>query len=449
MSKWIRLLIGLLLMVLVRGREMRCDQMYSVDQCWSPDTYNDDRNCLYCLITGQRILTGERITIFTLIFDKRGNRVDLKMDYVEFYGGVIKKMPQLVQKNLSQPIEGVKLRMTRTEVLNEEFFGSSCRYWKDFKSSYNNELSVEGSAFKNCRNLEHLYLTDNQLQSLPFDAFFGLSRLIRLDLWSEGLTVWHLKWSQDLVNLEVLDLRWNKLQEIPEEALDTLIKLKKLTLTGNEIDTITKRMFQHNQQLELLDLSLNKIKRIQLGSFQHLSALNALNLEGNNCTNAEFIKKTSVKIAEGLTSCYPTKLTTCLIPDIQNGFVISTDDNSTQIVGDSVENFESVKVVCHPTYQLFHDKSKPTAIGCFEQKWQDQWPQCHSKLTLFLVCCYHPIYFILHRILFLPRTHRTNHHVCLQTKRPRISLHWPPAAGHDRHYSLSHWLRGPCASFQS
>ena len=378
-------------MVAVRGREMRCDEMYSVNQCWSPDTYNDDQNCLYCLITDQRMSTSERITIFTPIFDNRGNRVDLKMDFVEFYGGSIRKMPQLVQKNLSQPIEGVKLRMTRTKVLSEEFFGSSCSDLKDFKSSINNELSVEGSAFKNCRNLEHLYLTDNQLQSLPFDAFFGLSRLIRLDLWSEGLTVWHSKWSQDLVNLEVLDLRWNKLQEIPEEALDTLIKLKKLTLTGNDIDTITKRMFQNNPKLQSLDLSLNKIKRIQMGSFQHLSALIALNFEGNNCTNAEFVKETSIKIAEGLTSCYPTKLTTCLIPDIPNGFVISTDDNSTQIVGDFIENFESVEVVCQPTYQLFHDKAKPTAIGCFEQKWQDQWPQCLSEYTLFLDCYYHPL----------------------------------------------------------
>ena len=380
MYEWFTLLGFLRLIVAVRGNDVNCDEIVYGKFCWNSDTHSVT-NCWRCVIKNKYISTNDDSTT---ISGKLANGSHVNVEYVEFEGGIITKMPPLLQKTTKRQITQIELTTTKIIVLKSEFFmnWTNLKYFaisrnENIKYSDHNKLSVEGFAFTNCTSLEYLLFYKNNLQSIPFDAFFGLNRLIGLDLWDEKLTVWHSEWLQDLVNLEILNLSENQLQKIPDEALDTLVNLKKLSLYFNRIEIITRSMFQYNDQLELLDLRQNLLKSIQIGTFQHLSKLIWLKLDNNSCINRIFIYRTPAEIAEALILCYPT---TCLIPAILNGFVISTTDNSTQIIGDSIKNLNSVKVVCNSTYQMFYDKANQTANRCVEQEWKkEQWPQCHSK----------------------------------------------------------------------
>ena len=85
--------------------------------------------------------------------------------------------------------------------------------------------------------------------------------------------------------------------------------------------------------------------------------------------------KTTHEIANALAPLYP-----CEIPVIPNGHVMSLDDNSTQIPGVSLEDFESVKVVCNSIYSLLHVKDSQTANRCLDGEWINRkWPKCRCE----------------------------------------------------------------------
>ena len=324
MREWIRPLIWLLLMVAVRRAQRDCDEVIYRNICWNTSTRTADNGCWLCEMLNSYMSSPETKQLAGNIY--------YHLEMVEIYGSGVARLPELTQlfQNSKHVIQQVILIQTYTSVLNAEFFGNNCRNLKYFMSDNIYLLSVEGSAFKNCTSLENLSFNAYSIRSIPFDAFFALHRLIRLEIRDGSLTVWHPEWFQDLMNLEELDLRHNQLQEIPEEAFVRLTKLKKLNLMRNEVKTITKKMFELNSQLEVLNLEHNWIKNIQVGSFQNLQKIVKLYLWQNICTNNTFLHKTSTDIAEGLTSCYPTA---CIIPVIPNGFVIRTEDNSTQTPG--------------------------------------------------------------------------------------------------------------------
>ena len=120
-----------------------------------------------------------------------------------------------------------------------------------------------------------------------------------------------------------------------------------------------------------------QIETIQVGTFKHLNKLTDLDLSNNNCADHQVESKTAAEVAEDLAPCHPT---TCLIPTIPNGSVISADDNSTQTPGDSFEPLNSTKVVCDPSHSLIHEKQIQKDYVRLSKGWQDQeWSKCQSE----------------------------------------------------------------------
>ena len=284
-------------------------------------------------------------------------------------------MPIIAQERFSALVMEVTLTRTETKVINAEFFSNN----KDLtvlEIVENEGLSVEGLAFENCSSLVSLHFDHNNLRTIPLDAFHGMQQLLKLDLNVEGLTVIEPVWFQDLMNLKVLDLDGNQLEEIPDEAFDSLPELERLYLSENKIESVSGRMFQNNVKLTTLKIRENQIKKIQADSFQQLS-LSQLDLRSNVCINETFVDQNSTVIAEGLMACVPI---TCIVPNITNGFVISTEDNSTISPGDIIEDLTPVKVRCDATFLLFHDKANQTENSCLASGWQDpEWPTCQSQ----------------------------------------------------------------------
>ena len=231
---------------------------------------------------------------------------------------------------------------------------------------------MKSLTFQNCVSLEALYLNDNKISVIPIDAFLYLHELVKLSLDKNWLAMIHPAFFRDMHKLQELGLSDNKLTEIPNNAFHHLVKLKELDLHDNKIATITKNMFEQNVLLDSLNLNNNKIKAIQIGSFRHLGYMTYLNLGSNYCIDDNFRGKFAQKIAEGLSSCYPTN---CMIPRISYGRVVRVDDNSRQTSGVFVELNMSVKLVCRQNYSTIEFMNL-----CEKSGWKErEWPECESE----------------------------------------------------------------------
>ena len=371
----LQLLALLILCAAVRGKEVECDQVHYDYNCWTSEN-NYFNYCGICVINNQEVSNSDEVL---LISNTHENGTVADVEFVRFHGGEIAKMSKIIHKTNSKQILQVQLWETKTQVLNEQFFGNAAENLTQFKSLENN-LSVKDFAFQNCKNLEHLDLSHNKITSIAPNAFRGLQKLIQLNLSANELSSMLNGWFYELGNLEVLDLGANQLEEIPKNSFNSLIRLKELFLFTNRIEIISKNLFKHNEQLQTINLWDNKIKQIQSGSFAHLNQLTELTLGRNECTNQKFIHKTPEEIAKGLTACYPKTESACVIPQISNGHIVSIDDNLTQVPGDFFESTGSVKVVCNSSFIQIHDKANQTTNRCVKDKWEDfQWPTCHSR----------------------------------------------------------------------
>ena len=370
MLKWLRLAVWLLLSAAVSGREVECDHVDGyIFRCWNSPTH-DFVVCWGCTIYNQQISELE-----VSIAPKHRNGTDFDVELVLFSGGDLTKMPKVIHKNTEKQIFNVGLRRTNNRVLNAQFFGNGAQHLVNFQSQYNDILSVEASAFRNCAALEALGLDDNGISTISSDAFRGLHKLVWLNLDSNKLTAINENLFDDLGNLEVLNLSKNQLTEITDTAFKNLPKLKKLLLDHNKVEIVTRRMFQHNLKLQEIYLQYNQLRVIQSRSFAHLGKLSWLYLHKNKCTNNDFQDTNPEEILAALAGCLPT---ICLIPLIPNGYIVSAEDNAPQTVGDSSEEYKPVKVVCLPSFLLFHDKETQPNNSCVDDNWtNEKWPECY------------------------------------------------------------------------
>lgn len=376
MVEWLRLFPFLLLCVAVQGSELECDVVNYVNFCWQSETQHSDRGCWHCQIKSPQINTNETLRIS----GKLKNGTDVNVEHIIFFRSTITKIPNLVQKLTNQQIVDVNFFELGPTKLNSQLFEDYCEPLKAVVYT-RNYSPVEGSAFQNCTNLEKLNLGFNQLSSIPFDAFYGLHKLIQLNLEENNLKEINPKWFEHLENLQNFNLNNNYLEEIPNGVFNKLTKLKTLELNDNSLISIRWKMFEQNTFLETISIYGNRIQRIEQNSFRHLSELTMLDLRYNTCINMVFKNETIAEIADALTPCKQS----CIIPAIQNGNVRSVEDDSVQTPGDSLENSNSVKVYCNHSFQLFHDKANHTANKCLKD-WEDpEWPTCQSELKLIFI----------------------------------------------------------------
>uniref|UniRef100_A0A8R1DVD3 Chaoptin n=1 Tax=Caenorhabditis japonica TaxID=281687 RepID=A0A8R1DVD3_CAEJA len=124
--------------------------------------------------------------------------------------------------------------------------------------SFNRIKHISPRVFENLKNLESLFLQNNQLAHFP--SLFRLEKLRHL----------------------MLDN--NQIQKIDNFSLIDLPKLQHLSMAGNEIDLINENMFgaSISSELKSLNLAHNKISSISSRSFSDLDNLQQLRLSHNN-----------------------------------------------------------------------------------------------------------------------------------------------------------------------
>ena len=143
--------------------------------------------------------------------------------------------------------------------------------------------------------MRELYLSHNQLTSVPTAALQNIQHLTVLDL-SEN----HFKnlsaedfWN---INSDLQDLRLSGcgLYSLADDAFKGLGLLLRLDLTNNGLHEVPGQSFQHLPRLEELQIGRNKIQTLQSGDFSFLRNLKVFSVEG--CR----LGKNSLVLEEGL-----------------------------------------------------------------------------------------------------------------------------------------------------
>ncbi|XP_043198319.1 TLR4 interactor with leucine rich repeats-like [Amphibalanus amphitrite] len=162
------------------------------------------------------------------------------------------------------------------------------------------------------KELEHLDLSDNRLESVEPGSFAQQGRLHELRLGNNRLAQLEGSELQGLLQLRVLDLSGNQLQELPAGLLEPVslleelnlaenqlqwlpaasvagaVSLRRLRLADNQLQQLPAAALAQLPQLLSLDLSFNQLRRLRAGELaQTRAGLVQLNLEGNRLEQLE------------------------------------------------------------------------------------------------------------------------------------------------------------------
>lgn len=122
--------------------------------------------------------------------------------------------------------------------------------------SNNSLASWPERIFEKC-NIVTLFLHHNRLSDLDTYAFYGLSKLQRLDL------------------------SYNSIAKLEEGVFNPLINLDELHMEFNHIQVVDKQLFAHNTLLRQLYVQNNSIDLIDASAFNSLAILSTLQIDNN------------------------------------------------------------------------------------------------------------------------------------------------------------------------
>jgi hypothetical protein len=133
----------------------------------------------------------------------------------------------------------------------------------------------------------------NSIDKLPADAFAGLAFLEYLDLRENTLKEIDPSVFRDgMAHLSHLYLNDNQLNSIPYSQLSALKRMKVLDLSYNRISKMVHPQLESETKnvrisLDVLRLDYNQIDLLPPGSFQHFQKVNKTYLNGNPITVIE------------------------------------------------------------------------------------------------------------------------------------------------------------------
>lgn len=139
---------------------------------------------------------------------------------------------------------------------------------------------IEENTFSGLKNLRNLVLASNELITLHEHAFDQVTSLEFLYLFDNLLEEIPAA-LKVLVNLKHLYLSDNEIETLEPSVLRPLVNVEELYLDGNLLSTLPNDLFGPGNKLELLDISYNSLSNIPSQSFRYLDQLKYLWINTN------------------------------------------------------------------------------------------------------------------------------------------------------------------------
>ena len=136
----------------------------------------------------------------------------------------------------------------------------------------------------NSNDVKAIYIHDTNTKFIP--ANLGLLFVLTA-FYMERTQLWQIRANDfnDMNNLEVLSLYQNELTTLPLDAFSKLGKLRIIILSENYIGELPEGLFSNNRNLEQLYIYNSKIKFVGLTLFDGLKNLFKVDLNSNLCVS--------------------------------------------------------------------------------------------------------------------------------------------------------------------
>ena len=137
---------------------------------------------------------------------------------------------------------------------------------------------------------------DNKKEEIlaSYHTQFEGELLISIDLMGCGISKFPDGIFDKFIELQKIFLSHNNLPSLPKDLFKNLINLTHLDLRGSMIESLDENIFQNQQKLRRLEINDNFLEKIPVKLFSQLYSLEELNLSNNR------IEKIERKIFENL-----------------------------------------------------------------------------------------------------------------------------------------------------
>lgn len=198
--------------------------------------------------------------------------------------GVVEAVPDLSDAlNKFENLQKLQLHNSRLKIVDR----SKLTALKNLEILFlnNNEIAqLAADTFADFTNLKELGLDKNKLKEIDRDLFKDLGTLKILYFYGNQFEILPEDLFRNNQNLLHLQIQQNLLNELHPDLFQSLHNLEYLDVSGNRIEILPHGLFRNNENLQKILIHTNKIKTIE-SNFQHLSKLVELNLERNVCIN--------------------------------------------------------------------------------------------------------------------------------------------------------------------
>ncbi|XP_045485175.1 chaoptin [Pieris rapae] len=139
------------------------------------------------------------------------------------------------------------------------------------------------AAFDHFKNIQHLDLSGNLLNSIAAEVFSGLEVSLEFLSLSQNRILGFTGQQLKFVNLWFLDISGNQISEVPADAFESIPSLSHLNMSHNlHMSVLPQNVFNHNDALLVVDISNVGLKALPVNLFSKNHNLERIYLANNN-----------------------------------------------------------------------------------------------------------------------------------------------------------------------
>lgn len=164
-----------------------------------------------------------------------------------------------VERKLKELLNNLNLSQNRQDILNS--YNTTIKANKLISLDLIGQgiKSLDPDSFENFPHLQKLFLSWNNISSLPSEVFNPLSNLVHLDLRGAGLEKISNSLFSNQMTLKRLELNDNNLDHLPGTIFNKLYSLEELNLSNNQLNYLHPEIFDSLIHLKRLYLYFNPL----------------------------------------------------------------------------------------------------------------------------------------------------------------------------------------------